>query len=59
VAGATTADGEIYFNASGKKIVGDETSGDASPDSVFWVCSQTKMLTHASIQSQRYHIAEI
>jgi hypothetical protein len=48
VAGATIADGEIYFNASGKKIVNNETSGDVDPDSVFWICSMTKMLTHVS-----------
>ncbi|KAF5314308.1 hypothetical protein D9619_011754 [Psilocybe cf. subviscida] len=48
VAGATTADGELYFNASGKKIVGDESSGDVNADSVFWVCSMTKLLTHIS-----------
>jgi CubicO group peptidase (beta-lactamase class C family) len=46
VAGATTADGEIYFNANGNKIVNDATSGDVDPDSVFWICSMTKMLTH-------------
>ncbi|KAF5310720.1 hypothetical protein D9619_008156 [Psilocybe cf. subviscida] len=46
VVGATSADGEIYLNAGGKKIVGDESSENIDPDTVFWLCSSTKFIAH-------------
>lgn len=49
IGGVTTVDDEIYFNAAGKKLVNDSSSsGSVDPDSVFMVCSMTKLLTHVS-----------
>ena len=30
-------------------MVGDASSGEVNPDSVFWICSQTKMITAVSL----------
>ncbi|KAF9474844.1 beta-lactamase/transpeptidase-like protein [Pholiota conissans] len=46
VFGVTSADGEIYFNGRGHHIIDDPTSSEMSPDSVFAICSQTKLITH-------------
>ncbi|RXW17483.1 hypothetical protein EST38_g8378 [Candolleomyces aberdarensis] len=43
---ATTADGEIYSRGTGFNRVGDSASGPVDIDSVFWICSQSKMITH-------------
>ncbi|KAJ2923333.1 hypothetical protein H1R20_g13760, partial [Candolleomyces eurysporus] len=43
---ATTADGEIYSRGMGFNRVGDSESGLVDIDSVFWICSQSKMITH-------------
>ncbi|KAF9483313.1 beta-lactamase/transpeptidase-like protein [Pholiota conissans] len=44
--GATTADGEIYFNCAGNKVFGDAASAELNPDTVFWICSMTKLIAH-------------
>ncbi|KAF9483309.1 beta-lactamase/transpeptidase-like protein [Pholiota conissans] len=46
VMGATSADEELYFQGGGYKVVNDRTSGQVDGDTVFWVCSMTKMITH-------------
>ncbi|KIM38852.1 hypothetical protein M413DRAFT_447549 [Hebeloma cylindrosporum] len=46
VFGATSVDEEIYFNAGGNHIVDDPSSAPVTEDTVFWICSQTKLLTH-------------
>ncbi|KAF9525266.1 beta-lactamase/transpeptidase-like protein [Crepidotus variabilis] len=44
VLGITGVDDDIYLQSAGKNIVGDPNSGDVNADSVFWICSQTKMI---------------
>ncbi|KAF9528318.1 beta-lactamase [Crepidotus variabilis] len=46
--GVTDADGEIYVKGDGYNVLGDSNSGEVSLDSVFWICSQTKMITHVA-----------
>ncbi|KAJ7733322.1 beta-lactamase [Mycena metata] len=41
----TTADGPIYMHQTGTKVIGDPTSGTIDEDTVFWLCSQTKLIT--------------
>jgi hypothetical protein len=43
--GVTSADGEIYLRTGGTKLVDDPASGAVDEDTVFWLCSQTKMIT--------------
>ena len=43
--GVSNVDEEIYFNGGGPHAVGDPTSPDVNPDSIFWICSQTKLIT--------------
>jgi len=50
VFGVSTAEEEIYFNGGGHRILNDPSSGDVTPDSVFFICSQTKLITHVSPQ---------
>lgn len=49
VFGAASLDEEIYFNGDGYKIVNDPASGEVNGDTVFWVCSMTKMIAHVSL----------
>ncbi|KAF8172713.1 beta-lactamase/transpeptidase-like protein [Pholiota molesta] len=44
--GATTAEGEIYFGTGGYKTLDDPASGKVDPDTVFWICSMTKLVAH-------------
>jgi len=44
--GATTVEGEIYFNSGGHKSVDDPASGEVNGDTIFWICSMTKMIAH-------------
>ncbi|KDR77244.1 hypothetical protein GALMADRAFT_246540 [Galerina marginata CBS 339.88] len=44
--GISNIDEEIYFDGGGSNIVDDPTSGEINPDSVFWICSQTKLIAH-------------
>ncbi|KAF6754616.1 beta-lactamase [Ephemerocybe angulata] len=44
--GITSADGDIYTNAAGFKKVADRASGPVDADTVFWIASQTKLITH-------------
>ncbi|KAF8152902.1 beta-lactamase/transpeptidase-like protein [Crassisporium funariophilum] len=46
VLGAAAVDGEVYFRGGGSNVVGDPASGDVNEDSVFWICSQTKLIAH-------------
>ncbi|KAJ7437903.1 beta-lactamase/transpeptidase-like protein [Mycena galericulata] len=43
--GITTADGEIYSNQTGTKLVDDSSSGSINEDTVFCLFSQTKLIT--------------
>ena len=51
VFGATSVDEEIYFMASGNRIVDDPSSAPVTEDTVFWICSQTKMLVHVRVSN--------
>ncbi|KAF8964753.1 beta-lactamase [Flammula alnicola] len=44
ILGVSNIDGEIYFQGGGVNVAGDPASGEVNPDSVFWICSQTKMI---------------
>ncbi|KAF8169815.1 beta-lactamase/transpeptidase-like protein [Pholiota molesta] len=46
--GATTAEGEIYFGTGGYRTLDDPASGKVDPDTVFWICSMTKLIAHIS-----------
>jgi hypothetical protein len=43
--GASNVNEELCFESYGKRVFGDPLSEDLGPDSIFWICSQTKMLT--------------
>jgi hypothetical protein len=43
--GVTTADGPIYLHTAGTKLPDDPKSGVIDEDTVFWLCSQTKLIT--------------
>ncbi|KAJ7683565.1 beta-lactamase/transpeptidase-like protein, partial [Mycena rosella] len=43
--GVTNVDGEIYMHQAGTKWVDNPSSGFIDEDTVFWVCSQTKLIT--------------
>jgi len=45
VFGVTNVDSEIYFQGGGTQTFKDDTSPKVDPDSVFWLCSQTKLIT--------------
>jgi len=44
VYGVSNLDEEIYFNGGGPHVVGDPSSGEVGPDSIMWICSQTKLV---------------
>ena len=44
VLGVSNIEHEIYFQGGGTNVIGDLSSGEVNPDSVFWICSQTKMI---------------
>ena len=46
--GVTNLDDEIYFHGGGPNVVGDPSSGEVGPDSVMWICSQTKLIASVS-----------
>ena len=52
--GVSNLDGEIYFNGGGPNTVGDPSSGEVGPDSIMWICSQTKLI--ASVSSSSSHL---
>ncbi|RXW15665.1 hypothetical protein EST38_g10188 [Candolleomyces aberdarensis] len=41
----TSVDRELYASAGGFRIHDDPTSGAVTPDSLFWICSMTKLIT--------------
>ncbi|KAF8209652.1 beta-lactamase/transpeptidase-like protein [Mycena galopus ATCC 62051] len=43
--GVTNAEGPIYMRAVGTKVVDDPASDAIDEDAVFWLCSQTKLIT--------------
>ncbi|KAJ3509603.1 hypothetical protein NLJ89_g5134 [Agrocybe chaxingu] len=49
VLGVSNLDEEIYFQGGGPSVVGNPTSGEVNPDSVFWICSQTKMIASLAV----------
>lgn len=48
VLGVANVDQEIYFQGGGYHRFGDSSSGEINPESVFWICSQTKMIAAVS-----------
>ncbi|KAJ3525362.1 hypothetical protein NMY22_g10612 [Coprinellus aureogranulatus] len=46
VFGVTTSEGEVYFKGTGNKHLGNPSKGEVDADSVFWLCSQSKLMTH-------------
>ena len=54
VYGVSNLDNEIYFNGGGPKVVGNPSRGEVGPDSIMWICSQTKLI--ASVSSSPHHI---
>ena len=44
---STVDDEEIYFNYGGFNSVDDSSSGEVNKDSIFRICSQSKLITHA------------
>ncbi|PPQ75927.1 hypothetical protein CVT26_006379 [Gymnopilus dilepis] len=46
ILGVSNTEEEIYFHGGGLRIVNDDASGQVNPDSVFWVCSETKLVTY-------------
>lgn len=45
VFGATSAKEELYFTHVGPRVFGDPSGGHLTDDSIFWICSQTKLIT--------------
>ncbi|KAK7033409.1 beta-lactamase/transpeptidase-like protein [Favolaschia claudopus] len=43
--GVTNTEGPIYLHAEGTKLIDDPSSDAIDEDTVFWLCSQTKMVT--------------
>ncbi|KAJ7629725.1 beta-lactamase/transpeptidase-like protein [Mycena polygramma] len=43
--GVTTADEAVYIRTAGTKLIDDPASGAVNEDTVFWLCSQTKLIT--------------
>ncbi|KAF7374588.1 hypothetical protein MSAN_00343400 [Mycena sanguinolenta] len=43
--GVTNAEGPLYLRTVGTKLVDDPASDPVDEDTVFWVCSQTKLIT--------------
>ena len=56
---STIDDEEIYFNYGGFNSVDDSSSGGVNKDSIFRICSQTKLITHVryclSLFFRRYY----
>jgi hypothetical protein len=52
VYGVTNLDEEIYFHGGGPNVVGDLSSGEVGPDSIMWICSQTKLIASVSASSR-------
>ena len=48
VYGVSNLDEEIYFQGGGPNVVGDPSSGEVGPDSIMWICSQTKLIASVS-----------
>ena len=46
-------DGEIYFQGGGTQTFKDDTSPKVDPDSIFWICSQTKLITAVCLSLHR------
>ena len=46
--GVSNLDEEIYFHGGGPNVVGDPSSGEVGPDSIMWICSQTKLIAAVS-----------
>ncbi|KAF8649414.1 hypothetical protein AX16_005855 [Volvariella volvacea WC 439] len=49
--GATNTEEDLFIATEGTRVLGDPSSGELDDDSIFWVCSQTKlMVTIAALQ---------
>ncbi|KAJ7175739.1 beta-lactamase/transpeptidase-like protein [Mycena filopes] len=43
--GVTDENGELFMHTAGRKVLGDPSSPPLDEDAVFWICSQTKLIT--------------
>ncbi|KAF7365334.1 hypothetical protein MVEN_00405400 [Mycena venus] len=43
--GVTDRNGEIFMHQAGRKVLRDQSSAPLDEDTIFWICSQTKLLT--------------
>lgn len=43
--GVTDQNGELFMHQAGRKVLGDPASESVDEDTVFWLCSQTKLIT--------------
>ncbi|KAJ7857678.1 beta-lactamase/transpeptidase-like protein [Mycena olivaceomarginata] len=43
--GVTDHNGEIFMHQTGRKVLGDPLSDRLDENAVFWICSQTKLIT--------------
>jgi hypothetical protein len=55
--GVTTADQVIYMHQEGTKFVDDPTGGAVDEDTVYWLCSQTKLITTVSSPTSSQHLS--
>ncbi|KAF8208802.1 beta-lactamase/transpeptidase-like protein [Mycena galopus ATCC 62051] len=50
--GVTDRNGEIFMHQTGRKVLGDSSSELLDPDAIFWICSQTKLITSIAAMQQ-------
>lgn len=51
VFGVTNAERELCWAYAGTGVLGDASSGAVTPDSVFWICSQGKLILSVRIHT--------
>ncbi|TFK75714.1 beta-lactamase [Pluteus cervinus] len=49
VYGVSNLEGEIVFAQTGQRVLNDPSSGTVDKNSIFWVCSQTKLVTSLAV----------
>ncbi|KAJ7784703.1 beta-lactamase/transpeptidase-like protein [Mycena metata] len=43
--GVTDQNGELFMHQAGRKVLGDPSSDPLDENTIFWICSQTKLIT--------------